>query len=74
MKRLHYIYCMLLLSFLLGIKNGKIALWKDNDPEPVQVFPYRASLLPLKDQEALKKGIRFDTLEELKNLLEDYLS
>lgn len=74
MKKLRYIYCILLLGFLLGIKDGKVALWVDDDPQPVQVFPYPVSLLPKADQESLKNGIKIGSSEELRSLLEDYLS
>ncbi len=75
MKRIpYYMYSLLLLTFLLGIHDGKIALWSGDDPEPVKVFPYYASLLPKADQDALKKGIPIESSEDLRKLLEDYLS
>lgn len=75
MKRLmHIIYCMVLTAFILGSKNGYVALWKGEDPKPVKVFPYPISALPLQDQQALKNGIRLDSIDDLYALLEDYLS
>lgn len=65
---------VLLLSFLLGIQDGFVALWKDDDPKPLRVFPYRADSLPEEDQKRLRDGIRIDTKEQLLQLLEDYLS
>ena len=65
---------VLVLAFLLGIRDGYIALWKDGSPEPCRVFPYRAESLPKADQESLKKGIRIESREELSQLLEDFLS
>ena len=65
---------LLLFGFLLGIHDGKIALWKDDDPEPLRIFPYRASLLPPADQQLLKKGIPIEDAHDLSRLLEDYLS
>ena len=65
---------LLLYGFLLGVHNGNIALWKDDDPQPIQVFPYCASALPQKDQEALRNGIKIDDWDDLTRLLEDYLS
>ena len=56
------------------MQNGFIALWKDGRAEPLKVFPYRAELLPEQDQQALEKGIRFESREELLAMLEDYLS
>lgn len=63
-----------LFSILLGIHDGKIALWKDDDPEPYKVFSYRADLLPDDARNALHKGIRVESKEELNRLLEAYLS
>lgn len=74
MKMRFFSRSLLLLGFLLGIHEGKIALWKDNDPQPMQVFPYRAEMLPEADQNALKKGIRVKSLSELQELIQDYLS
>lgn len=74
MKKLRNLFPIVLLGFLLGIHEGKIALWKDNDPKPMQVFPYRVEMLPEADQKALKKGIRVENMRQLQSLIEDYLS
>jgi hypothetical protein len=74
MKKLSYLYCILCFGFLLGIHDGRIALWKGDDPEPVKVFPYFASMLPEADQRALQNGIHLDEDADLRKLLEDYLS
>ena len=65
---------ILVLAYLLGVKDGFIALWKDGAPEPIQVFPYRADSLPESDRIALEKGIPIDGKTELLHILEDYLS
>ena len=72
--RLRYAYLALILTFLLGSRNGFVALWKIPDPEPVYVFPYRISALPPADQKKLKTGITVESYDELTRLLEDYLS
>ena len=64
----------LALSFLLGVQNGYIALWKDGSEKPLRVFPYQAEMLPLADQLALKKGIAIKEDSKLAEFLEDYLS
>ncbi len=64
----------LALAFLLGIQDGYIALWKDGSQEPVEVFPFKAELLPPEDQEKLKTGIRIENSRQLTELMEDYLS
>lgn len=67
--------CLVLaLAFLLGIRDGYIALWREGSPEPCRVFPYRAESLPKGDQKALRQGIRIESEELLSQLLEDYLS
>ncbi len=67
------IAAVLAFGFLLGIQNGRIALWTDGQQEP-RIFPYRAELLPEKDRKALQKGIRIEDGTKLHQLLEDYLS
>lgn len=65
---------ILLIGFILGIHEGRIALWKDNQKKPMRVFPYQASMLPEEDQKRLEEGIHVDSLNELYKLVEDYLS
>ncbi len=73
--RIKRIMCnILLFAYLLGVKDGFIALWKDETPEHIRVFPYRADSLPPEDQKALQRGIRIDSKTELIHILEDYLS
>ena len=74
MKRKKILCNILLFGFLLGVYEGKIALWKDGQTKPMKVLPYQASMLPEADQKALKEGIRFDSLKELYKMMEDYLS
>ena len=74
MKRKILTHILLVFGFLLGISEGKIALWKDGRAEPVRVFPYRAELLPEADQKALARGIHLEDENQLAHLLEDYLS
>ena len=74
MRRLHNIYCILCLGYLLGVYRGHIALWKEPDPAPIRVFPYQVSNLPPKDQQRLEAGIHLDNKLQLIRLIEDYLS
>ena len=74
LKKLSILYSILCFGFLLGIYEGKIALWKDNDPTPYKVFPYYAAMLPREDRNALKKGIYLENEDQLRKLVEDYLS
>lgn len=67
-------FLALALSFLLGIRDGNIALWRQGDAEPLRVFPYRAETLPPKARAALEQGVVFDSIGELEQLAENYLS
>ncbi len=64
----------LMAVYLLGVHEGKIALWSGDDPEPIKVFPYRVSMLPKKERQMLKEGIEVESLDELYRLAEAYLS
>lgn len=74
MKKKNFLCMVLMLGFLVGIKDGYITLWRDGDAKPLRVFPYRAEMLPIADQKALEKGIHLDSDSQLAQLLEDYLS
>ena len=64
----------LLIMFLLGSHKGYLALWKQDRPEPFQIFPVKVDSLPEADREALEKGIAARSEMELSSLLEDFLS
>ncbi len=73
-KRLSLLLCQFLLfGFLLGVRNGRIALWKYDNPTPIKVFPYSVSALPKQARQELEKGIPIDSMEDLERLLEKYL-
>lgn len=62
-----------LAVYLVGIHEGKIALWKGTDPEPIKVFPYSVSELPPEAQKQLQAGIKVNSVRELRKLAEQYL-
>ena len=64
----------LMLTFFVGVHNGRLALWKNEDPTPCKVFPCPIILLPTKVQEQLKHGVRLETIEDVNRLLENFLS
>ena len=73
-KRTRRICTMVLLAgFLLGIRAGRLALWRDDDPHPVQIYDIRADSLPPADRLQLRRGIRIESREALWLLLENYL-
>ena len=74
MKRYKHLYFALLLALILGIRDGRVALWKDGGADPVRVFPCRAGMLPPEARSALEQGIRIESLEQLEELAENYLS
>lgn len=74
MKFYRQLYLALVLSFILGVQDGNIALWKKGSPEPIRVFPYRADSLPEADRNALEQGIELESRQDLLKLMEDYLS
>lgn len=62
----------LALGLLLGIKDGYLAIWNEEDPQPVCVLPCKASSLPPADQILLRRGLHAAGPQELMALLEDY--
>ena len=74
-KRMSQILCsMLLRSFLLGVHDGRLAMWKDDDPTPCKVFPCPVLVLPKAVQQQLRAGVRLETMEDVNRLLENFLS
>lgn len=74
MKIKRYQCYILLASFLVGIHNGRIAIWQGEDPQPKMILPYSADLLPEEDRIVLENGIRLDCREDLTRFLEDFCS
>ena len=74
MKATRILSMLMVFGFLLGVRNGNVALWKDGNPEPIRVFPYPAENLPEADRLALEEGIHLDSKLQLIQLIEDYLS
>ena len=72
--RLSYVYLTLIFTFLIGIHEGYVALWREPGGKPDLIFPYSAASLPEEDQKRLEAGISIGSEEELIHLLEDYLS
>lgn len=74
MKNIRKMFVLALILGILGIWNGHLALLQPGQEEPVTVFPYRVSMFPSGDQDALQKGIPYQNRWELSRLLEDFLS
>ena len=73
-KMTRFFSAVLLAGILIGVHKGRIALWNEGQNEPFKVFPYRASMLPDEYEQMLKKGIRVESMDELRRLMEAYLS
>lgn len=54
--------------------QGKIAVFKNNDKVPTDIFDAYVALLPAHDRELLEEGIVIQTPEELQKIIEDYTS
>ena len=67
-------YLLLYGMFLLGSHKGYLALWKEDRPEPFQIFPVNVDTLPEADRKMLEQGIPARSETELSSLLEDFLS
>ena len=65
---------LLLASFLLGIHDGRLTLWREGEAHPEQIYDIREDSLPPADRLALRRGIRVESREELWMILENYLS
>ena len=62
------------LGLVLGSFRGYVALFDKGKAEPRMVYPYATAALPKADQQALEAGIPVRSEEELRQMLEDYLS
>ncbi len=63
----------LLLGFILGLRGGRVALWKSDDPLPIRIFPWSAALLPEKIRSALERGIYVDENSDIGRLIADMI-
>lgn len=54
--------------------QGKIAVFINEEPIPIDIYETYVYSLPEHDREALSKGIRVENVEELQKIIEDYTS
>ena len=64
----------LLAGYLLGIRGGRVALWKRDDPKPLRIFPWSATMMPQKIRSALEQGIYVDEDSDIGRLIQDMIS
>ena len=74
MKNIQILLILTAVCCYLGLHNGYLAIFNEHDPDPVQVFPYRAEHYPKADTDALRHGIPITSREALTRLFEDYFS
>ena len=65
---------ILLAGYLLGIRGGHVALWKQDDPQPLRIFPWSANMLPQKIRTALEHGIYVEADSDIGRLIQDMIS
>lgn len=63
----------LVMGYLLGISDGRLALWEGDDPSPRYVFAVRVDSLSPVQQSALRSGIHAPDQDALLALLQEYL-
>lgn len=61
-------------KMLLGVFEGKLALFIGESPYPNEIYDFLTRTLPSQDQKRLAEGIEISSEEELRALLEDYMS
>lgn len=59
---------------VLGVFEGKLALFKGKSPYPNIVYDFFIRNLPKEDQSRLSEGIAVSSQSELEALLEDFMS
>lgn len=65
---------LLACGLVLGSFRGYVALFDMGQEVPRRIYPYCVDSLPDADRQALAEGIPVANEEELRRLLEDYLS
>lgn len=60
--------------YTLSEYKGKIAVFKNQESVPIEIYDVYVTTLPQHDRILLEKGIHIETSEELQKLIEDYTS
>lgn len=61
-------------SFVIGIENGRVAVFRDGEEKPFIVTDTYANTLPKIDRDELEKGVKIRGEKELQKAIEDYCS
>ena len=60
--------------YTLSEYKGKIAVFRNQESVPIDIYDVYVTTLPQHDRTLLEKGIHIETSEELQKLIEDYTS
>lgn len=60
------------IKYFLGDFGGKLAIFKSNLSDPIEILDVEINSLPERDIEKIKSGIFSDSLNEIMLLAEDY--
>lgn len=61
-------------AFVIGIENGRVAVFREGEEKPFLVTDTYAKTLPEIDRKELEKGVEVSGEKELQKTLEDYCS
>ena len=64
----------LVLTAILGLQKGNLALWQPGTEQPLQVFPYRCDTRPPEVLQSLEEGMEFSDLDTAREVAEDFCS
>lgn len=65
---------IILAGYLLGIRGGHIALWKNGEQTPLRIFPWSATMMPQKIRTALEQGIYVEEDSDIGRLIREMIS
>jgi hypothetical protein len=60
------------LGYIMREYEGEVAIFREGSSSPYQILDYPVYLLGEAEQEEVKEGIRVDTFEEIRKLVEDF--
>ena len=68
----NFLSFFLSFGFLLGLRGERVALWREGESHPEQIYDIRADTLPPADCLQLRRGIRLESREDVWAVLENY--
>ena len=74
MNRCSHCYLALILTLILGLREGNIELWRTENRTCIQRFHYRTETLPPPVRAVLEDGIPFSDMEHAREAAQILLS